>query len=77
MEALKFETIVLENGTIQIPELEKYKNKHIEIFVVFKPEIYKDKPEISVEEFLSNWTGFAKGINPDDEKYNYLMNKYK
>lgn len=77
MEAYKFETTVLENGMIRVPELEKYKNKHIEIFVIFKPEIYEDIPKISADEFLANWTGFAKGINAEDEKYNYLMEKYK
>lgn len=77
MEAFKFETTVLENGMIRVPEFEKYKNKQIEIFVVFKPEIQKEKSKISADEFLANWTGFAKGINPEDEKYNYLMKKYK
>jgi len=77
MKAYKFETTVLENGMIRVPEFEKYKNKHIEIFVVFKSEIYEEESKISADEFLANWTGFAKGINPEDERYNYLMEKYK
>ena len=77
MEAYKFETTILENGTIRVPEFEKYKNKKIEIFVVFKPETHKEKSKISADEFLANWTGFAKGIDPEDEKYNYLTEKYK
>jgi len=77
MEAYKFETTVLENGTIKIPEFEKYKNKSIEIFIIFKPEIHEIHTKVSAEEFLIKWTGFAKDINAEDERYNYLMEKYK
>ena len=77
MEAYKFETTILEDGMIQVPEFKKYKNKHIEIFVIFKPQINEKKSKISADEFLEKWTGFAKGINAEDTKYNYLMEKYK
>lgn len=36
MEAYKFETTVLENGVLQIPEISKYKNQEIEVFIVLK-----------------------------------------
>ena len=75
MEAYRFETTVLENGIIKIPEISKYKNKKIEIFVIFKPEVHKKKTKISADEFLANWTGFAKNINTEDEKYNYLTER--
>ena len=77
MEAYKFETIVLENGMIRVPEFEKYRNKRIEIFIVFKPEIKEKKSKITADEFLAKWTGFAKGVDAEDEKYDYLMEKYK
>ena len=77
MEAYKFETKVLENGIIKVPQFEKYTNREIEVFVVFKPQKIKKEQKISVDEFLENWTGFAKGIDPDTEKFNYLMEKYK
>ncbi len=39
MEAYKFETTVLENGIIKVPQFEKYTNRKIEVFVVFIPQI--------------------------------------
>ena len=77
MEAYKFETTILKDGIIQIPEFIKHKNKQIELFVVFKQEEKKEQKKVSASEFLEKWTGFAKDINADEEKYNYLMEKYK
>jgi hypothetical protein len=37
MQALKFKTKVLENGIIQIPEIESYVNQEVEISVVLIP----------------------------------------
>lgn len=34
MEALMFETKVLENGIIQIPEMKSWENKKIKIFII-------------------------------------------
>jgi len=77
METFKFETTVLKDGLIRVPEFEKYEDQHIEILIVYNPVSQKDKPKTSAAEFLKNWTGFAKGEEADDEKYNYLMEKYK
>ena len=77
MEAYKFETTVLENGIIKVPQFEEYANRKIEVFVVFVPQAIEEEQKSSVDEFLEKWTGFAKNINPDTEKYNYLMEKYK
>ena len=62
MEAYKFETIVLENGIIQIPEISKFANRPIELFIIVKPS---EKPERirqtqTIEQFLEKWTGFLK-----------------
>ncbi len=77
MEAYKFETTVLENGIIKVPQFEKYTNRKIEVFVVFLPQIVEKEQKSSIDGFLKEWTGFAKGIDPDTEKYDYLMKKYK
>lgn len=77
MEAYKFETTVLENGMIKVPQFEEYINRKIEVFVVLMPQTIEEEQKFSVDEFLEEWTGFAKGIDPDTEKYNYLMEKYK
>ncbi|NOX48689.1 MAG: hypothetical protein GXO89_17105 [Chlorobi bacterium] len=77
MEAYKFETTVLENGIIKVPQFEKYTNRKIEVFVVFLPQIIEKEQKTSIDGFLKEWTGFAKGIDPDTEKYDYLMKKYK
>ena len=77
MEAYKFETTILENGIIKVPQFEEYTNRKIEVFVVFMPQAIGEEPKSSVDEFLEEWTGFAKGIDPDTEKYNYLMEKHK
>ncbi len=77
MEAYKFETTVLENGIIKVPQFEEYTNRKIEVFVVFVPPIIEKEQKTSVDEFLKKWTGFAKDIDPDTEKYNYLVEKYK
>ncbi|MDF1551261.1 MAG: hypothetical protein P1P88_25800 [Bacteroidales bacterium] len=77
MEAYKFETIVLENGTIKLPHFEKYKNQQIEVFVVFKNPTKVESKKLTASEFLDKWTGFISELNIEDEKYNYLINKYK
>ena len=54
MEAYKFETTVLENGIIQIPEISKYKNQKIEVFIVLKStdnNVVKTKKQISFEQW--------------------------
>ena len=77
MEAYKFETTVLENGIIKLPQFEEYINRRVELFIVLKPSIVEKKQESTADKFLEKWTGFAKGIDPDTEKFNYLMEKYK
>ncbi len=79
MEALKFETTVLENGIIQIPELSQFAHRPVEIFIIPKPSDSEEDPEKqqTIEQFLEKWTGFLKGANPDDAKLEYLRRKYE
>ncbi len=79
MEAYKFETTVLENGIIQLPQISKFVNREIEIFIVLKQ---KDKEinkvsKLTIDQFTDKWKGFLKGSNPDDSKFKYLSEKYK
>lgn len=37
MEAMKFDTLVRENGVLKIPELKNYVNQNVEVFVVLNP----------------------------------------
>ena len=61
MEAYKFETTVLENGIIKIPEISKYKNQDIEIFIILKPQIKSKNPT------FEQWNKqFADNQNLDD-----------
>ncbi len=76
MEAYKFETKVLKNGVIKLPQLEKFTDKKVELFIVLKKEKVK-KEKISAEDFLEQWTGFIPNSDSDIEKFNYLMNKHK
>ncbi len=79
MEVYKFETTVLENGVIQLPEIAEFAHRPVEIFVVLKQTNIskKDKKQQSVTHFLEKWTGFLQERNPDDAKLHYLQEKYK
>ena len=76
MEVFKFETKILENGIIKIPQISQYKNQDIEIFIVFK-SLQENKKQQSIDDFLDKWTGFAKDIDADKEKFNYLTKKHQ
>ncbi len=47
MEAYKFETIVLENGIIQIPEIARFAHHRVEIFIVVRPTVKQETREPS------------------------------
>ena len=77
MEAYKFETRVLQDGTFRIPELARFANQPVEVFVVLKtPEKAQHQPTQTIEEFLAKWTGFLGDVDPDELKYRYLQEKY-
>lgn len=77
MEAYKFETTVLENGIIKIPQFNKFENKRVQIVITLKePEKITEK-EKSLKEFFDKWGGFFSTVETDDIRYNYLMEKYK
>ena len=77
MEAYKFETTVLENGMIRVPDFMKYKSKRVEVFLVFKPQKMQEKKEKAIEGFLDKWFGNFPEMETDDVRYNAIMEKYK
>lgn len=80
MEAYKFETTVLDNGIIQIPEIAKYKNRKVQIFLIPEPSIKEENENSNiqhVEEFINTWVGHFSDIETDDVRYNAIMGKDK
>nr|VFJ57300.1 MAG: hypothetical protein BECKFW1821B_GA0114236_103323 [Candidatus Kentron sp. FW] len=79
MQAYKFETTVLENGMIQLPEISGFADCQADVFIVIRqpdeqPGITKGQ---SIARFLDKWTGFLEGGKPGDSKRQYLTEKYK
>ncbi len=53
MEVYKFETTILENGTIQVPNFQKLKSKKVEVVLLVKqPQVEQKSKEQSIS-FLS------------------------
>lgn len=77
MEALKFNTKILENGIIQIPEFDLYKDQEIKIIVLFKnkPETISQNKK-PIEDFFEKWSGHFNVIESDDIRYNALKEKH-
>jgi hypothetical protein len=69
MHAFKFETTVLDDGIIKIPEIRYLVNKEVEIFIVEKEnqQIKFNQPKISFEEFSNKWAGFLKESENNQE----------
>ncbi|MBN2890658.1 MAG: hypothetical protein JXL97_02215 [Bacteroidales bacterium] len=61
MEALVFETKILENGIIKIPELKTWYNKKIKIFIIEEEENITN--EDSVEESVLEYRELLKNSN--------------
>ena len=77
METYKFETMIQENGVIQIPEMAPLAHRRVEIFVVVSPVARQvSKQSQTLGAFLSKWRGFLQGFNLDELKLGYLQEKY-
>jgi hypothetical protein len=75
MKAYKFKTKISKNGLIQIPFNPALFNKEVEITIV--PRVTKLMEEGKATDFVNKWAGFLNDPNVDDEKFKYLMEKYK
>jgi predicted ATP-dependent Lon-type protease len=77
MEAYKFETTIQEDGVIQIPEMARWANQRVEVFLVISPSLVREaKTSPSITAFLDRWHGFLKGHDPDQLRAQYLQEKY-
>ena len=76
----EFETTVLENGMIQIPEFYRFQNRRVRISIETVNETknkLEEKKKI-LNDFFEKWGGFfSTAEDTDDDRYNYLMEKYK
>ncbi len=82
LHAYKFETVVPENGMIEIPYFKSHVNEEIEVFIVIKKppknkQTKQAKPRLTAEEFIEKWAGAFSVFDVNDAKYEYLMEKYK
>ncbi len=77
MEAYKFETTLLENGMIQVPDFQKLKSKKVEVLILYKNEPEQDIKEKEAEEFINKWFGYFPIIETDDIRYNAIIGKEK
>jgi hypothetical protein len=77
MEALKFATLVGENGVHKIPGLKNYVNQNVEVIVVLNPEKKQRHISHDFSQFFEKWTGYFREISTEDLKYNYLMDKHR
>jgi len=75
MEAYKFETTILENGMIQIPNFQKLKSKKVEVLILYKIENEPETKEKEAEEFINKWFGYFPIIDTDDIRYNAIISK--
>jgi len=77
MGAYKFETTILENGMIQVPDFQKLKSKKVEVLILYKNEPEQDIKEKEAEEFINKWFGYFPIIETDDIRYNAIIGKEK
>ncbi len=74
----------VENNQIIIELPRGFKSKKVEIIILpfdhdlGREPIQKERVEQkAIENFLDKWTGFLKGANPDELKFQYLREKYE
>lgn len=76
MRAYKYETKISENGTMNISLNPALYDKEVEVFIVPKQKIAKERTQ-KASNFVNKWAGFFRYSNTDNSKYNYLTEKYK
>ncbi len=78
MEAYKFETTVLENGMIQIPNYQDLKSKNVEVVLLVKSSTTELKSkQQEIKAFVDKWYGFFPEIDTDDIRYNAILGNDK
>ncbi len=78
MEAYRFETKILEDGIIQVPDIQKLKDKNVEVVLLIKqPQIEQKSKEQETQEFIDKWFGFFSEVDTEDVRYNAIIGKGK
>lgn len=78
MDAYKFQTKILADGVIRLPEMSAFADQDVEVFVMLQPEAYdKEKKQKAVETFLNTWVGILEEVDVDEAKFQYLKEKYE
>lgn len=57
MQTFRFSTKVSKEGTIRLPSNSKLDNKEVEVTIVTKDKVVKDR-DITPELFIEEWAGF-------------------
>ncbi len=77
MDIYRFETTVLDNGTIFIPDFEKFKKQNVEVSLILKSEPTIENKEEILNQFLDKWFGHFPQIETEDVRYNAIIGKEK
>jgi hypothetical protein len=75
METYRFKTKISKSGIIRIPVRFSLHDKEVEVTLVSKEPGYREK--IKAKDFVNTWAGFLQSSDPENSKYDYLMDKYK
>ncbi len=76
MEAYKFDVKIQKNGIIEIPEISRFANQEVEVFITLKPRAEIKVDHKTVDNFLAKWRGLLQDFDPDKLKLGYLQEKY-
>jgi hypothetical protein len=74
MQAFRFETRISKKGVIQLPINHQLIDRDVKIIILSKQELKISKKTSA--KFIDKWAGFLTNID-DNEKYQYLNEKYK
>jgi hypothetical protein len=82
MEAYKLTTKVSEQGMISLSSMPNLYNREVELFIVPVTRPIETGQERTRQgkavAFFNKWVGVAaNNVSPEDERYIYLMEKYK
>ena len=75
MEIVNFEAYISENGIIKIPESYSLEGAYADITIKIREK--KSINDSDISNFLDSWTGIISDVKMDDDKYNYILEKYK
>ncbi len=77
MDTYKFETTVLKDGMIKIPQLDKFKDKQIEVFIVLKPQKNKkNERKITFEEWNKQFKD-CENLDNFIPEYNRTLRQFR